>query len=313
MHLPSTKTLRAFELAARLGSIKAAAERLHVTPSALSRRIQSLEEEVGQALFVRDARGLTLTAAGRGYAEKLRGIFDALEEATLALQRKKHERLKVVAPSVIMAAILPNLESFERNMPEVDLDLHGWSGGTAADLPVPDADVVFSWGEGQWAGWESRNITPNCHISPLCAPELLPGGRLLETEELAQHTWIVSAPFEDGWKRWYDALGLPLPVPSRTVKVTSGQMAVDAAIHGHGILMGHGFGGNPSLPVLLGTLTNAHAFHALAPGFGHHLHTRRHHDNPAVTRFTAWFFSEAWCAKTLDRYVATHRMKAQTP
>lgn len=303
MHLPSTKYLRAFELAARLGSIKAAAEVLHVTPSALSRRIQNLEEELGQALFIRDTRGLTLTEAGRNYAEKLRDVFQALNEATSALHQNKRQRLKVVAPSVIMSAILPNLQSFEKIMPEVDLELHGWSGGAPSDLDIPDADIVFSWGEGQWEGWESHNITPNCHISPVCAPQMLNDGRLLTTEEISQHTWIIAIPFADGWRRWYDALGLPLPEPHRVVTVTSGQMAVEAAIHGHGILMGHGFGGLPSLPVLIGTLTYAHAFHALAPGFGHHLHIRRRPENPAVVSFMQWFFNEIWSAATVRKFL----------
>ncbi|HRE16335.1 MAG TPA: LysR family transcriptional regulator, partial [Rhodocyclaceae bacterium] len=88
MRLPSTKDLRAFELAARLGSIKAAADQLHVSASALSRRIQSLEEELGQSLFVRDARGITLTDVGSSYAEHLRKVFQALETATSAARQQ---------------------------------------------------------------------------------------------------------------------------------------------------------------------------------------------------------------------------------
>lgn len=87
-HLPSTKSLRAFEAAARLGSIRAAADHLHVSDSALSRRIQTLEEDLGQTLFVRHMQGLTLTDAGRYFAEQLREILKDLEHVTTVIRKR---------------------------------------------------------------------------------------------------------------------------------------------------------------------------------------------------------------------------------
>lgn len=302
MHLPSTKDLRAFELAARLGSIKAAAEQLHVSASALSRRIQSLEQELGQTLFIRDARGLTLTETGRSYAEELRHVFQSLEEATASARKNQRQRLKVIAPSAILAILMRCLESFEQNMPDIDLELHEQAVQTPDDVHAADADVVFSWGNGSWAAWESRHINPGCQIAPLCSP-CLNEGRLFSTEELAQQTWIIVPTFEDGWKRWYDALGTPLPKPARVIKVSSGVMAAEVAGQGRGVLMAHGFSGNPSILIRMQVLTPAHAFHALAPGFGHHLHYRSQNNNPALPRFKQWFFSEVWTAAAGQRYV----------
>ncbi|MFM7505188.1 MAG: LysR family transcriptional regulator, partial [Rubrivivax sp.] len=54
--LPSVDGLRAFEAAARLGSFERAADELHVTASAVSKRVAVLEELVGAPLFVRGAR-----------------------------------------------------------------------------------------------------------------------------------------------------------------------------------------------------------------------------------------------------------------
>ncbi|WP_348629691.1 LysR family transcriptional regulator [Mesorhizobium sp. M7A.T.Ca.TU.009.02.1.1] len=53
MALPSLNGMRAFEAAARLGSVKDAAEELHLTPSAVSRHIRALERNLGQDLFER--------------------------------------------------------------------------------------------------------------------------------------------------------------------------------------------------------------------------------------------------------------------
>jgi len=307
MRLPSTKDLHAFELAARLGSIKAAADQLHVSPSALSRRIQSLEEELGQALFVRDARGIALTEVGRSYAEHLRKVFMALEMATSAARQQEKQRLKVIAPSTITAAIMPKLHSFDAHLPDIELELQQHVLQDPEETHTADADVVFSWGDGNWEGWDNRYISPNCHLVPLCLPQMLNDGQLFTTEEIEQHTWIVATPFDEGWKRWYAALGAPLPKPRRIVRVSNGQMAIEAALHGQGIMMGHGFGGLAPILACVGALTPAHAFHALAPGFGFHLHTRRGTDNPALERFQQWFSREVWNTDIAKKFVADYR------
>ena len=59
--IPSIKTLQAFEQTARFGNVAKAAEHLNLTPSAVSHQIAKLEEMIGQSLFIRGARGVTLT------------------------------------------------------------------------------------------------------------------------------------------------------------------------------------------------------------------------------------------------------------
>ena len=307
MHLPSTKDLRAFELAAKLGSIKAAADQLHLTPSALSRRIQSLEEELGNALFIRDARGVTLTEAGRQYAQRLADIFQALEQATSSVRVSQGLRLNVIAPSTIIEVILHSLPSFEKRLPEIELELHACVGSRPTNLELRDSEIFFSWGEGELEGWESWNITPRAHIVPLCTPHFLKNGRPFSTDELTKQTWIVVASYEEGWQRWFDALGEPMPKAARTIRVSSGKLAATATLQGQGIMISNGFGGHSPFYVEMGHLVPAHALHALTPGFGYHLHVRPHPKNPAVDSFQSWFFSEVWCEAGWRKLVAASR------
>lgn len=65
--VPAIKTLQAFEQTARLGNVAKAAEVLNLTPSAISHQIAKLEEMIGQSLFIRGARGVTLTPSGERY------------------------------------------------------------------------------------------------------------------------------------------------------------------------------------------------------------------------------------------------------
>ena len=82
MRLPPLNSLRAFEVAARLGGFAAAAQELHVTPAAVSYQIKTLEDSLGLELFSRLPRGIQLTSAGqellpdiaRGLANFARGV-----------------------------------------------------------------------------------------------------------------------------------------------------------------------------------------------------------------------------------------------
>lgn len=74
------RELRCFYYVADLGSVTRASASLHVTQPAISRTIKALEEELGVALFERNGRGVTLTAAGRHLFGKAQQIFRMVEE-----------------------------------------------------------------------------------------------------------------------------------------------------------------------------------------------------------------------------------------
>ena len=75
---PPLRLLRAFCLAARHSSFKDAADRLALTPSAVSHQVKELEEQLGVSLFERRTRAVVLTAAGRQLFEELEAMLKAL-------------------------------------------------------------------------------------------------------------------------------------------------------------------------------------------------------------------------------------------
>src|SRR5688572_7739976 len=90
--------LRAFEAAARLGSFKAAAEELAVTPTAVSHQIRGLEQQLGAPLFTRQVRRVVLTEPGMQLYPVLRDGFDAFQAA---LERLAQARQR---PQVVISA-----------------------------------------------------------------------------------------------------------------------------------------------------------------------------------------------------------------
>src|SRR4029450_9457382 len=78
----SLDLLLGFEAAARSLSFTSAAGELHVTQSAISRQVQTLEEQLGVKLFERRTRALALTKAGESYYHEVSGVLQQLREAT---------------------------------------------------------------------------------------------------------------------------------------------------------------------------------------------------------------------------------------
>src|SRR3954471_10039456 len=79
---PPLNTLRIFDSAARQLSFKLAAEELHLTASAVSHGIQTLEGWLGAELFRRGTRALALTPEGEIYAPLIGHALNTLAEAT---------------------------------------------------------------------------------------------------------------------------------------------------------------------------------------------------------------------------------------
>lgn len=104
--------LRYVDEVARVGSIRQAADRLHVAPSAVNRRILDLEEELGTPIFERLPRGMRLTAAGELFVRYIRGRKAELDEVRSqieALQGLRRGRVSVVASQALAPAFLPSV------------------------------------------------------------------------------------------------------------------------------------------------------------------------------------------------------------
>lgn len=116
--------LRSFLLIAQGRSFADTADLVGRSPSAVSLRIQKLEEELGVTVLRRNARGVELTSAGErllGYAHRLLALND---EALAAFQRKERRPLRVGATQDMAEALLPDLlRRFALDHPEVELTL----------------------------------------------------------------------------------------------------------------------------------------------------------------------------------------------
>ncbi len=128
----SLRQLRAFWLVAQEGSMTRAAQQMHLTISALSMLVRTLEEELGVRLFERTTRRMELTEAGRQFMPAVRDVFLALDSGVQTLQegkRRKSERLTLATSPLLAGTVVPAvIAKFREQFPNVDV--------TLVDVPV---------------------------------------------------------------------------------------------------------------------------------------------------------------------------------
>src|SRR4051794_15620872 len=122
--LPPVHALSAFEAAARLGSFAVAAEELCITPSALSHRIRLLEDFVGERLFLRDGRAVSLSEFGRRYLDVVRSALRTLTEFPMpSRSAPSQRRIKITVPPTFARYLLvPNLAEFTSLHPDIVIE-----------------------------------------------------------------------------------------------------------------------------------------------------------------------------------------------
>lgn len=142
--IPSLDDLRAFEAAARLGSVRLAADSLALTHGAVSRRITKLSQDLGFALFEKSGRGLRLTQAGETLNLTLGRFFAELAETVENLRRTNTQQAAVVLscePSVAMRWLIPRLAAFQAAFPHCPLHLS--VGGGPIDFRRDRIDLAI--------------------------------------------------------------------------------------------------------------------------------------------------------------------------
>jgi LysR family glycine cleavage system transcriptional activator len=237
--LPSLNGLRAFEAAARHLSFTRAASELNVTQTAISHQIKRLEEELGVRLFVRQNRALELTREARDYLPGIRAAFNDLRLATDRLLQKGDDNVLTISTLASFAAkwLLPRLSAFQAAHPEIDVRIT--TSTSLVDFARDNVDAAIRYGRGQWPGVRSMWLMAD-EVFPVCSPELLNGKHpLRQPEDLKHHVLLNTSSYEDDWRQWLTAAGLPPDISEqRGVTFDLVFMTVQAAIDGAGVAMG---------------------------------------------------------------------------
>lgn len=149
------------ELAER-GSVTAVAEAMHLTPSAVSQQLKTLEREAGVALTERSGRGVVLTDAGRALAETATDVAVAIERAEATWAEFKATPRGEVTLAVFPTAgqmLVPGALDRVAGVPGLRLTVrdHDSRLDDYADL-TPDFDIVLADGDSIRSSWQQRRL-----------------------------------------------------------------------------------------------------------------------------------------------------------
>ena len=200
-------TLTAFRAVAELENLRAAADVLHLTHSAVSQQIRGLEEQLGFVLFERRGRRVVLNPSGQALLRSVQGALSLLDDgvqAAAAAAQGAATRLRVtVLPSFANRWLLPRIGRWREQHPALALEID--ASIRPVDLQREGFHAAIRQGTGPWPGVQSERLFEQPPIivvgSPSAARRLLGA----QPEALTREPLLGDS---DLWQDWFAAAGL---------------------------------------------------------------------------------------------------------
>lgn len=234
-NLPPLNSLKAFEAAGRNLNFKRAGQELNVTQGAVAQHVRALENLLKIKLFVRHARGLTLTDEGRRYLPPVRRAFDMIAEATDNLAPGEAVVTISSTPSFATRWLVPRLGAIAADHPDIRLRLD--ASNALANFQTDGVDVAIRQGKPPFG--------PGLNADPLFASELI----AVCHPDLAEGPQAIGSPrdilnqvlLEDAHGHWpiflEAALGNAQIPDIKTMNFSQTSLAIDAAIARQGVAL----------------------------------------------------------------------------
>jgi len=234
-HIPTISELHAFAACARTGSTTRAAEELHLTQSAVSRSLGTLEERLGVRLFHRVKQRLVLSDAGRAFRREAERILEDLQQAAVAVMAfGGHSgvlRLAVL-PTFGSRWLVPRLRAFRDIQPSMIFDIVSRLEPVDFDADPFDAAIQ-----------RSNLSPPNSEVVPLmderlvvvAAPEFMAGKGALSDIEMAMLPLLQQTTRPSLWLDWFRDAGSDPRSILRGPRFEHFDMVIGAAVSGLGI------------------------------------------------------------------------------
>lgn len=293
--LPPLNALRAFEATARHLSFSRAAEELNVTPAALSHQVAGLEAFLGERLFNRNARTISLTPAGDLLYPGLNAAFIQIRQAVERVMDTGDAQILVVSapPGFTAKWLVPRLHRFLAAHPKLDVRVS--ASLTLASFAGDGVDVAIRNATGPFPDLWSHKFL-EIETLPIASPRLIEQYGPLETpNDLARfpiiHDDSLGPMFGlPTWLDWLRAMGAEHLDLGRGLHFSSADHAIEAALEGAGVLLGvRSLAmddvrlGRLVFPFSL-TMRSERAFHIVCP--------EGHESRPKIAAFCAWIVDE---------------------
>lgn len=223
----------------RLGSARAAADELGLSPSALSRRVAALEDFIGKRLFTRQHQAMRLTDEGQAFYNAVGPKFDELAAAVEGqVEDSKVLRLHLgVLPLFGSQRLFPRLPELRKQHPRLHIDI---DTSPHLDLRVGDTlDAAIILSRQPDPAFHAVRLDHNrvyAFTSRALAEEI---GMTPDEATLSRQTFLIHNELSDSFAAWKAAIGMPGLDPAAIDHFDSGQLILEAAAIGLGIAIMH--------------------------------------------------------------------------
>ena len=237
--LPPLRAIEAFVRIVRLGSARAAADELGLSPSALSRRVSALEDFIGKRLFTRQHQAMKLTDEGQAFYNAVGPKFDELAAAVEGqVENSKVLRLHLgVLPLFGSQRLFPRLPELRKMHPRLHID---FDTSPHLDHRVGDTlDAAIVLAKQPDPAFHAVRLDHNrvyAFTSKALAEEI---GTDPAKEPLSRQTFLIHTELPDSFAAWKVAVGMERLEPAAIDHYDSGQLILEAAANGLGIAIMH--------------------------------------------------------------------------
>ncbi|MEP2641224.1 LysR family transcriptional regulator [Roseobacter sp.] len=285
-NIPSLSALRAFEAAARLQNLSAAARELNVTHAAIAQHVRTLEHAFSESLLIRQGRGVAPTPAGQQLAARLKSGFEIIADAVQDLHDNTADRpLNItVTPGFATSWLMPRIGEFWAQHPQVQLNI---TPSTALiDLRRDGFDLAVRYGEGVWPKLTSELLTAAQYWA-VAHPDLVAGRTVRSLHDLSDLPWLLDVHQLER-HRIIEAEGLDLSTLQVT-QLNTNDLALSAATAGLGVTV-------QPRPLVERDINTGQLVKLLAlreGGLGYHMVTVPGRTPPALKIFMRWLREKA--------------------
>ncbi|WP_419811880.1 LysR substrate-binding domain-containing protein [Bacterioplanoides sp.] len=231
---PPIQFIPVFEAAARHLSFKKAAAELNVTAPAVGQQVKAFEQWLGEALFLRHTRSLSLTEAGAYYYQVAHQMMQQHRQGYMGFQRRFQNRsLHVSAPLFIAQELLmPNYLGFAEQAADTELRIE--ARNRYVDFETEQVDAAIRFGDGNWPELYSQRLCYSA-VTPVCSPVYAAAHSFAELQDLSQHRLISESEDMATWQTFL-APDTQIHLDNRII-CDSHFAAVKAAADGLGIAL----------------------------------------------------------------------------
>lgn len=281
-------SLSVFATVARHQNFAHAAEELHLTASAVSHHIRKLETMLGLTLFVRRARGVSMTPEGRLLADAVGGAMSDVESVLDALHEShRNQRVRVsTLPSLATDWLMPRLGRFREAHPDILLSIDMMNRLARFD-DGNNIDLGLRYGLGQWPDVTARFLMPGA-LLPAASPAMAEG---IESPEDITRLPLITDIAPEGWREWFRHAGVQRAPLAGMYDIYNSANGLRAAAAGLGAILARKrlaqplFADGRLVPLPGPEMPTRFSYYIV--------HSAHHWPKPAARKFIAWLEREA--------------------